>query len=459
LDIPSTTKLFGGAAIFGVIASGWQYVKMVFTKISSIIIISAEIQGDLSESLSLYFWRKCRRSPFGRRDYRSFDVYIRKNQRRGAVAVEEIGKDPIIFWKGLRPILFGKTNGKENGPDTSTTVTFIRGMWNADALLFEATTLYNAYMTENNGNQRFYINYIFGIMNKKYDEAKDRVEHKKSNGWWETRLRMGIYRLVGLDPKGIGHEFKADDALVKYLAFPPDVMSSIKEAVHWRNSQRWYERRGLPWKRGWLLYGTHGTGKTSLVRALAEYMDLPLYVYDLTSMINESLIEKWHEMLAATPCMALFEDIDNIFHGRENIVNKHSLLNNLTFDCLLNVLDGVEKSDGVFTILTTNKVKALDPALGTPKEGGDGISTRPGRIDRVIELKELDYDCRLKLAKRILIDDEGSIESIVEQGEGDTGAQFQERCARLSLGKHWASKPQKETNSLPEVVKSDAIFE
>ena len=54
----------------------------------------------------------------------------------------------------------------------------------------------------------------------------------------------------------------------------------------------------------------------------------------------------------------------------------------LTFDCLLNCLDGVERTDGIFTIVTTNDISKVDPALGQPRKLPDGttefISTRPG---------------------------------------------------------------------------------
>jgi hypothetical protein len=104
------------------------------------------------------------------------------------------------------------------------------------------------------------------------------------------------------------------------------------------------------------------------------------------------------------PCIALIEDIDNVFHGRENISRKHGMMSflmaskkkdgeadqpppsPLTFDCLLNCLDGVDRCDGVFTIVTTNSIDKIDPALGQPRKLPDGtvefISSRPGRIDK-----------------------------------------------------------------------------
>ena len=111
----------------------------------------------------------------------------------------------------------------------------------------------------------------------------------------------------------------------------------------------------------------------------------------------------------------------------------------MTFDALLNCLDGVEPSNGVCIVITTNRVDKLDEALGVPREG-DTISTRPGRIDRVMELREMDYDCRLKLASRILSECTQHIEETVRHGQGDTGAQFQERCTRIALRHHWNGK-------------------
>ena len=58
----------------------------------------------------------------------------------------------------------------------------------------------------------------------------------------------------------------------------------------------------------------------------------------------------------------------------------------LTFDCLLNCLDGVERTDGIFTIISTNDISKVDPALGQPRKMPDGvlefISTRPAASTR-----------------------------------------------------------------------------
>src|SRR5262249_1317796 len=173
------------------------------------------------------------------------------------------------------------------------------------------------------------------------------------------------------------------------------------------------------------------------------------------------------EMQVNVPCLALIEDIDNVFHGRENIARKNSMMpfliprqqnedNNshnersrftpLTFDCLLNCLDGVERADGVFTIITTNDISKVDPALGQPRKLPDGavefISTRPGRIDKAVELSYMEPGDKKLMAQRILGEYPQQYEAMLEFIDRypdlqETPAQFQERCGQIALACFW----------------------
>ncbi len=75
----------------------------------------------------------------------------------------------------------------------------------------------------------------------------------------------------------------------------------------------------------------------------------------------------WKEV----PCVAMFEDIDAVFHGRRNVAVASGP--SLTFDCLLNCLDGVQRANGLLTFMTTNHLELVDPAIGQPGE----IGSRP----------------------------------------------------------------------------------
>jgi SpoVK/Ycf46/Vps4 family AAA+-type ATPase len=193
---------------------------------------------------------------------------------------------------------------------------------------------------------------------------------------------------------------------------------------------------------------------------------MPIFVYNLSEMTNFELMKAWSEMQANVPCVALIEDIDNVFHGRENVVKSRlgSLLlprkkkdkgddedegrslGLVSFDCLLNCLDGVERSDGVFTIITTNDVSKVDPALGLPRVLPDGtvdfISTRPGRIDKAIELTYMENADKRLMARRILGEYEEEYRAVLDFIDRfpdlpETPAQFQERCAQLALARFW----------------------
>ena len=196
---------------------------------------------------------------------------------------------------------------------------------------------------------------------------------------------------------------------------------------------------------------------------------MPIYVYNLAELTNHELMRSWSEMQVNVPCIALLEDFDNVFHGRENVSRRSGLLpmmlggdkkddgqgdgprssmalSPLTFDCLLNCLDGVERSDGIFTVITTNNISKIDPALGQPRKLPDGtvefISTRPGRIDKAVELTWMETEDKKLLAQRILCDYPREYEKMLVFLDKfadlqETPAQFQERCAQIALACFW----------------------
>jgi SpoVK/Ycf46/Vps4 family AAA+-type ATPase len=280
--------------------------------------------------------------------------------------------------------------------------------------------------------------------------------------------QQGYYRLLGITADELGkmplHKGRALDTLI----FPQRIKGLINEIELWRNNRGWYADKGIPWKRGWLLYGPPGTGKTALARAFAEDLNMPIYVFNLAEMSNHELIKTWTEMQVNVPCVALIEDIDNVFHGRENVVRRGSMMSlmfdddkpangnkddkrrdsfsPLTFDCLLNCLDGVERTDGIFTIITTNDLSKIDPALGQPRRLPDGetefISTRPGRVDKAVELTYMEPSDKKLMAKRILGEYPDEYLQMLEFIDRfpelpETPAQFQERCGQVALKCFW----------------------
>ena len=98
------------------------------------------------------------------------------------------------------------------------------------------------------------------------------------------------------------------------------------------------------------------------------------------------------------------------------------------------------------TIITTNDLTKIDPALGLPRKLPDGttefISTRPGRIDKAVELTYMEPADKKLMARKILEAYEKEYLEMLEFVERypdlqETPAQFQERCAQVALRCFW----------------------
>jgi len=309
-------------------------------------------------------------------------------------------------------------------------LSFFRWMFTADELVDKMVRYYNGIRDDlsSRSGRRHYIRRIYGI-SKKRALRRTGSEDEASQPEVDDDSKYRVATPIGHIRGDLG---VAVDNTLESLALSDSTMEAVLEAERWKQSEQWYKKHGLPWRRGWLLYGQTGTGKTALARAVAEGLDLPVYIYDLASLANDEFQSAWKEMLSAVPCIALIEDIDAVFEFRK------ALVGDLTFDCLLNCLDGIERADGLFVIITTNDPAKLDIALGIADE--TGRSTRPGRIDRAILMESPNERGRLKIAKRILSDYPEFVERVVFEGDGETGAQFQERCASIALRLFWEHK-------------------
>ncbi|KAI9268082.1 P-loop containing nucleoside triphosphate hydrolase protein [Phascolomyces articulosus] len=153
------------------------------------------------------------------------------------------------------------------------------------------------------------------------------------------------------------------------IVIPTNVKTDlVEDAQEFLVSEQWYSDRGIPYRRGFLLYGTPGSGKTSFVYSLAGELGLNIYVVNLS---NKSLTDDTlGELVTETPsrCILLIEDVDAAFVQRTK--GESTVTNNITFSGLLNAIDGVAAQEGRILCMTTNHIEKLDPAL-----------IRPGRID------------------------------------------------------------------------------
>ncbi|KAH8117485.1 P-loop containing nucleoside triphosphate hydrolase protein [Phellopilus nigrolimitatus] len=214
-------------------------------------------------------------------------------------------------------------------------------------------------------------------------------------------------------------------------------------------SEKWYADRGIPFRRGYLLHGVPGSGKSSLIHAIAGALMLDIYVVSLSSgWMNDSTLTSLMGRVPAR-CIVLLEDLDAAFtrstsrdsgstgapsskkkstgwdnkddsddedNDDENSRNKKnkkkedalSEVNTLSLSGLLNALDGVAASEGRILFATTNHLERLDPAL-----------SRPGRMDVWIEFKNASPWQAEALFRNFFPSAEDEAEVIEKEGELD----------------------------------------
>lgn len=149
-----------------------------------------------------------------------------------------------------------------------------------------------------------------------------------------------------------------------------------EDAKQFFGRAKWYYDHGIPYRRGYLLYGSPGCGKTSLVAALAGKLKLHICVLTLSNgrLDDNRLNQLLHE--APSDTLILLEDIDSVFVDRNTVTKDSDQDMRVTFSGLLNAIDGVASQEGKLFFMTTNHIEKLDPAL-----------IRPGRCDVKVEFK------------------------------------------------------------------------
>lgn len=132
----------------------------------------------------------------------------------------------------------------------------------------------------------------------------------------------------------------------------------------------WYFDRGIPYRRGYLLHGPPGSGKTSFIQALAGHLDYNICILNLAE--SNLTDDRLNHLMNHIPerSILLLEDVDAAFNKREQTNDQGFNNAGVTFSGLLNALDGVTSSEETITFMTTNHPEKLDPAI-----------LRPGRID------------------------------------------------------------------------------
>ncbi|OLY83400.1 Mitochondrial chaperone BCS1 [Smittium mucronatum] len=184
-----------------------------------------------------------------------------------------------------------------------------------------------------------------------------------------------IYNSVGPEwrPFGPPRKKRNINSVVLDQNIAQDLMRDVREFI---NNSKWYDERGIPYRRGYLLYGPPGTGKTSFIQALAGELGYNICILNLSERGHTD--DRLNHLLTIAPerSITLLEDIDAAFPvNRQSEEPGQFSRSQITFSGLLNALDGVSSAEERLVFMTTNHIERLDKAL-----------IRPGRVDYKVYL-------------------------------------------------------------------------
>jgi hypothetical protein len=302
----------------------------------------------------------------------------------------------------------------------------------------ETTNNRNKNDSENNYGEIILINMILKSKNNNSKYIQDFVTkiYIEYNNWKdELSYKTKQIYFTGLNNKGSSIFYKYDFNSNKtfdnmFFEEKNNIISRINE---YTNNIKQYKKLGIPHTLGFLFHGEPGCGKTSCIKAIANYLDRNIisinlaHIFDINDLRRIFLDKRFLSMneeyggyeytIDNIKRIYVFEEIDcnnddNILLDRNikpstndnsNNTNLSNILNELTDKIdtnknirdfsvdskksrkktinlgeILELLDGISETEDRIIIFTTNYPSKLDKAL-----------IRPGRIDMTIEFKKL----------------------------------------------------------------------
>lgn len=232
----------------------------------------------------------------------------------------------------------------------------------------------------------------------------------KSEATMADRIDAGFYRY---DKQRSGMSYfpveMSNTVICDLSATQADIRAEV--SLFWQARPE-YMKRQIKHRRGFLLHGVPGCGKTTIIRQMVyDIMELDgvaLELCDLDDLdqaiADIRLLDGWR------PIMLVIEDLDR-WDGYDST--------------LTNTLDGMSSLDGVVVVATTNHLNRVP----------DRLKKRPGRFDSCKQISLPDPDCRRKAIKTItgLEDGDTLLEQIVSDTEENTMAEITEQIVQADI--------------------------
>ncbi len=247
------------------------------------------------------------------------------------------------------------------------------------------------------------------------------VEHSKQNSIYRNKILQLAYETAKKDEYGDVEKperFQVVFSSIEPVRDQDIVLSEEHLRVLQRNVVDLHTRReilatnGVPARRGVLLHGPPGTGKTFACRHLCHRMpDVTRIFVTGSSLLNVGLIFAFARLFQ--PSVLFLEDVDLIFSSRE--INLYST----ALGDLLDQMDGLRARENVSVVLTTNAIDRLEAA----------IKDRPGRISQCIYMGAPGPELRGRFLRHLLANHNGDavdFDRLVAKSEGATQAFLKE---------------------------------
>lgn len=227
-----------------------------------------------------------------------------------------------------------------------------------------------------------------------------------------------IYKGQAICPEGDGNQPEfVDISKVDPLILPEETGVQVETSIFTpiRNAEE-CKAAGIPLKRGILLHGPYGTGKTLCARTAAKLAVQHgwtfVYLKNVADLPKSLEFAKQYQ-----PAVVFAEDLDRAVGSQERTEQ---------IDAVLNSIDGLTSKDtAIMTVLTTNHLETINRAM-----------LRPGRLDAVIRIGPPDVDAAIALIERYgstSLDDDADAKPAAEILSGQIPAVIRESVERAKL--------------------------
>jgi cell division protease FtsH len=232
--------------------------------------------------------------------------------------------------------------------------------------------------------------------------------NKQAMSFGKTKAKLAVGALKKITFKDVAGCNEAKEELQEIIEF-------LKDSTR-------FQKLGGKIPKGVLLFGSPGTGKTLLAKAVAGEANVPFFSSSGSEFVEmfvgvgaSRVRDLFDHGRKSAPCLLFIDEIDAVGRHRFAGIGGGHDEREQTLNQLLVEMDGFDSKEGVILIAATNRPDVLDPAL-----------LRPGRFDRQVIIPSPDMKDREEIlgvhSRKIRLDDDVNLNVIARRTPGFVGA-------------------------------------